>query len=239
MATSSQLHSHRDYTIGWICALRKEQTAATAMLDAIHEDLPNPSTDPNAYTLGSIGKHNVVIACLPEGKYGTNAAATAATWMASTFPSVRFGLMVGIGGGIPCNKIRLGDVVISKPGNGFPGVIQWDLGKVEHDGIIEHTGSLNNPPIALLTSLAKLGTKREMEGSQIPNYLANMGEKWPTLAAKYTRLESLRDTLFADDYPHIESTSTNSSSQEAQAYDTETEEEDEDEEEGGHRLQIL
>ncbi|KAK4073041.1 hypothetical protein Purlil1_13185 [Purpureocillium lilacinum] len=82
-------------------------------------DLPNPPKDDNAYTLGSIGPHNIVIACLPQGKYGTNSAATVATRLASTFPSVSLGFMVGIGGGIPPN-VRLGDVVVSSPGNSFP-----------------------------------------------------------------------------------------------------------------------
>lgn len=226
----SQAYSHRDYTIGWVCALRKEQTAATAMLDVIHDDLPNPPNDPNAYTLGSIGKHNIAIACLPEGRYGNNAAATAAAHMVSAFPSLRFGLMVGIGGGIPSNKIRLGDVVVSKPDSCFPGVVQWDLGKIEQGNIIEHTGSLNNPPTALLTSLAKLGTKREMEGSQIPNHLSAMGEKWPNLVAKYTQSASLRDNLFADDCPHIQDPSTNDVLQETQTRDTETEEDESEEE---------
>ncbi|KAL6789740.1 ankyrin repeat-containing domain protein [Trichoderma sp. SZMC 28012] len=226
--SASRVYSHRDYTIGWVCALSKEQTAATAMLDAIHDDLASPPNDPNAYTLGSVGKHNIAIACLPEGRYGNNAAATAAAHMVSTFPSLRFGLMVGIGGGVPSNGIRLGDVVVSKPDSCFPGVIQWDLGKIEQGGIIEHTGSLNNPPTALLTTLAKLKTKREMEGSQMPSHLAAMGEKWPNLVAKYTRSESLRDILFADDCPHIEGLSTEGSTKEAQTCDTETEEEEEE-----------
>ncbi|KAL7907040.1 ankyrin repeat-containing domain protein [Trichoderma velutinum] len=224
---ASVAHLHRDYTIGWVCALRKEQTAATAMLDTMHDDLPNPPNDPNAYTLGSIGKHNIVIACLPEGKYGANAATTTVTWMVSTFPSVRCGLMVGIGGGIPSNGVRLGDVVVSKPDSCFPGVVQWDRGKIEQGGTIEHTGSLNNPPTALLTSLAKLGTKREMEGSKIPTYLAAMGEKWPNLAAKYTRAASLRDILFGDDCPHVEGPLAEDSVKGAHADDTETEEEEE------------
>ncbi|OPB45737.1 hypothetical protein A0O28_0093040 [Trichoderma guizhouense] len=228
--STSQVYSHRDYTIGWICALRKEQTAATAMLDVIHDDLPNHPNDPNAYTLGYIGKHNIAIAYLPEGRYGNNAAATAAAHMVSAFPSLKFGLMVGIGGGIPSNKIRLGDVVVSKPDSCFPGVVQWDLGKIEQGGTVEHTGSLNNPPTTLLTSLAKLGTKREMEGSQIPNLLAAMGEKWPNLVAKYTRSEPLRDVLFADDYTHARGPATDDSVKGTQTCDTETEEgEDEDE----------
>ncbi|KAL6824588.1 ankyrin repeat-containing domain protein [Trichoderma sp. SZMC 28015] len=227
---ASQVYSLSDYTIGWVCALSKEQTAATAMLDARHDDLPNPPNDPNAYTLGSIGKHNIAIACLPEGRYGNNAAASAAAHMVSTFPSLRFGLMVGIGGGVPSNEIRLGDVVVSKPDSRFSGVIQWDLGKIEQGRLIEHTGSLNNPPTALLTALAKLRTKREMEGSRIPNHLATMGEKWPNLIAKYTRSQSLRDVLFADNYQHIHDPSTNGPPQVIQTCDTETEEEEEEEE---------
>ncbi|KAH2843618.1 hypothetical protein KXW36_009904, partial [Aspergillus fumigatus] len=92
--------THNDYTVGWVCALPKEQTAATAMLDQIHYDLPKPSTDHNTYTLGSIGRHNIVIVCSPKGKYGTNSASAVATRMVGTFPSIKVGLMVGIGGGI-------------------------------------------------------------------------------------------------------------------------------------------
>ena len=50
--------THDDYTVGWVCALPKEQTAATTMLDQIHLDLPKPIHDYNTYTLGSIGKHD-------------------------------------------------------------------------------------------------------------------------------------------------------------------------------------
>ena len=72
---------HADYTVGWVCALPKEQTAATAMLDVWHADLPKPSSDSSVYTLGSVGKHNVVIACLPKGKIGTSSAAIVTVWL--------------------------------------------------------------------------------------------------------------------------------------------------------------
>jgi hypothetical protein len=55
----------------------------------------------NLYTLGRIGEHNVVIACLPAGQIGNNSAAAVAMQMKLAFPSIRFGLMVGIGGGVP------------------------------------------------------------------------------------------------------------------------------------------
>jgi nucleoside phosphorylase len=44
-------------------------------------------------------------------------AAVSATRMLSTFNSIRFGLMVGIGGGVPSadTDIRLGDVAMSQP----------------------------------------------------------------------------------------------------------------------------
>jgi undecaprenyl pyrophosphate phosphatase UppP len=77
---------------------------------------PQLSQDDNAYTLGEIFGHNIVVACLPSGVYGTISATTIAAHLRTTFPSIRFGLMVGIGG-VPTakNDIRLGDVVVSLP----------------------------------------------------------------------------------------------------------------------------
>ncbi|KAK4083776.1 uncharacterized protein Triagg1_1438 [Trichoderma aggressivum f. europaeum] len=194
--------SHDDYSVGWICALPKEQTAATAMLDERHPDLPKNMNDTNTYTLGSIGSHNVVIACLPKGQYGTNSAAHVATLMIGSFPSVKIGLMVGIGGGVPM-KVRLGDVVVSTPGGQHAGVIQWDLGKATEGGTFERTGALSNPPGSLLTALAKLETEHELTGSKIPSFLDELKAKYPRLAKKYLKSDSLQDVLFKADYPHV------------------------------------
>ncbi|KAH7232462.1 hypothetical protein B0J15DRAFT_599313 [Fusarium solani] len=194
---TTETRNHDEYTVGWVCALPKEQTAATAMLDQRHADLQKPPNDPNTYTLGSISKHNIVIACLPKGKIGNNAAAAFAAQMVRTFPSIKVGLMVGIGGGIP-PKVRLGDVVVSTPVDQYPGVVQWDFGKTEKDGF-RRTGALNNPPSALLTALTKLETNHEMHGSEIPQYLDDLKKNWPNLVPKYTRHDSLKDPLFARD----------------------------------------
>ncbi|RAH45300.1 5'-methylthioadenosine/S-adenosylhomocysteine nucleosidase family protein [Aspergillus brunneoviolaceus CBS 621.78] len=189
--------TREDYTVGWICALFEEQVAATAMLDQIHPDLPKPPNDPNAYTLGSIDQHGVVIACLPSGKYGNNPAGTCANHMVRTFQSVRVVLMVGIGGGIP-PKVKLGDVVISTPVDRFSGVIQWDLGKAEKDGKFRPVGSLNNPPTALLTAISKMRTRHRLNGHQIPRYLDTMGKRFRKLVPEYTQSTSLIDPLFRD-----------------------------------------
>lgn len=100
-----------------------ELTASEGMLDEIYPAQNQPQGDDNVYTLGRIGQHNIVIACLPAGSTGITPAAKGAADMLRSFPSIRFGLMVGIGGGAPSSAskspdeedIRLGDVVVSVP----------------------------------------------------------------------------------------------------------------------------
>lgn len=144
------------YTVGWICAIRTEFTAARQFLDEIHE-LPSrtSSNDNNAYTVGRIGKHNVVIALLPIGGYGVVPAAAVARDMLHSFPNIKIGLMVGIGGGAPSDKhdIRLGDVVVSCPVGGRGGIWQYDFGKDVQDQEFQQSGHLNQPPSLLLTSV--------------------------------------------------------------------------------------
>jgi hypothetical protein len=65
--------------VGWVYALSKELTAARAILDKAHTLFKSDNVrDNNSYVLGRVGEHNVVMACLPAGVYGTNAAATVA-----------------------------------------------------------------------------------------------------------------------------------------------------------------
>lgn len=122
----------QNYTVGWICAIPTEYVAARAFLDKVHEGPEYVSDrDNNDYTLGKVGRHNVVIAVLPDGEYGTASAASVASDMLHSFPNIRIGLLVGIGGGAPStdHDIRLGDVVVSSPYGGNSGVFQYDFGK--------------------------------------------------------------------------------------------------------------
>lgn len=93
--------SHDDYNVGWICALPLEMAAAKTMVDEFHPPLSQPPNDSNTYVLGRVGSHNVAIASLPSGVYGTTSAAIVAKQMLLTFQSIKFGLLVGIGGGVP------------------------------------------------------------------------------------------------------------------------------------------
>jgi nucleoside phosphorylase len=171
-------YTHDDYTVGWICALAKEQTAATAMLDVTHPDLLKQHNDPNTYSLGSVGEHKVVIACLPRGCVSSNTAATVAVWMTYTFPSVRLCLLVGIGSGIP-PTVRLGDVVVGMPAGTLSGVEEWDVEKSKK------VGEMSRPPSILLSALTRLQSDHDFHGSKIPEYLAGLGQKSKRLAAKY------------------------------------------------------
>src|SRR2546423_782093 len=132
------LESRNQYIVGWIAALPLERAAATAMLDERHRkplDFVQPLSDKNSYTWGRIGEHNVVIASLAAGVYGTTSAAATALPMLSSFPHIRVGLLVGIGAGIARpddgRDIRLGDIVVSQPDGRSGGVIQYDLGKAK------------------------------------------------------------------------------------------------------------
>src|SRR5215469_4836625 len=113
-----------NYTVGWICAIRLELVAAQVFLDKEHEKFKFVDDNDNIYSLGKMGEHSVAIDALPNGEYGLVSATTVAKDMQRTFPNLKIGLMVGIGGGAPSvkNDIRLSDVVVSEPGNGFGGV---------------------------------------------------------------------------------------------------------------------
>jgi nucleoside phosphorylase len=199
------------YTVGWIAALKTELAAAMAMLDEVHEkphDFVQPRTDTNVYTWGRMGEHNVVVASLPAGHYGTTSAAATALPLLTSFPQIRVGVMVGIGGGIARPRkgrdIRLGDIVVSRPKGGSGGVIQYDLGKAITGNKFENTGFLNSPPEALLKALAKLQALHELGQSKVPALLDEMYRKHPKLKAGFVYQGAENDRLFKAKYDHVE-----------------------------------
>lgn len=148
------------------------------MLDERHDkpcSFVQHHADTNSYTWSKIGEHNVVIASLPAGLYGTTSAATTASNLLSSLPQIRIGLLVGIGGGIARPEqgrdIRLGDVVVSQPQGTTGGVIQYDLGKARANQKWERNDFLGMPPRVLLQALANLQAEHEMGESRIPELL--------------------------------------------------------------------
>jgi nucleoside phosphorylase len=179
-----------------------EKAAFVAMLDDVHEALPTPKNDDNSYTLGRIGDHNIVAACLPAGMTGNNSAATVAKDMLRSFP-IKIGLMVGVGGGVWSKKVdvRLGDVVVSQPEGIHGGVVQWDFGKMESGGF-NRTGSLNKPPRPLLNAVQDIKTKHITDGDGLAEHLSKMVQNKPRMAQAFTYQGTEHDDLYEPVYNH-------------------------------------
>lgn len=154
--------------------------------------------------MGRIHHHNVVIACLPAGVYDITPAATVAKDMLRTFPSIRFGLMVDIGGAVPSSThdIRLGDVVVSEPTGTSEGVIQYDQRKVTQGGKFQQTGSLNSPPMILLTALGRLKAEHEYSDNKISLFLSEIYEKYSKIKREYAFPGRSHDQLYQTTYDH-------------------------------------
>ncbi|KAM3504633.1 hypothetical protein MY10362_003451 [Beauveria mimosiformis] len=191
MASRKALDSPDAYVVAWIAALPIERASAEAMLDeeqAAPIGFTRHQTDGNVYTWGRIGEHNIVIASLPAGVPGTTSAATTASNLLSSLPSIRVGLLVGIGGGIARpdedHDIRLGDVVVSQPDGATGGVCQYDLFKAKSGDIRELKGFLGRPPTVLLSALASIQAEHERKDSKVPCFLQEMLDKNPKMGRR-------------------------------------------------------
>ena len=195
---------HKDYQIGVVCALAIEKAAVRATLDEEHPSLERLDGDENHYTLGRIEAHNVVIACLPAGDTGTANACNVATHMQRTFP-IKYGLMVGIAGGVWSKKhdVHLGDVVVSQPGGRYGSVVQYDFGKTAKNGRFERTTTLSEPPRELLQSLQTLKENHDMEGDRLPDVLRSILDKLGSRAARFRSPGMEEDQLFDASYDHV------------------------------------
>jgi hypothetical protein len=185
-----------DFRVGWICAVQTEYVVACELLDEEYPALPVNSThDNDSYTFGRVSQHNVVVACLPKGKYGLTSTTSAAKDMLRSFPSIRFGLMVGIAGGAPSKKhdIRLGDVVVSSPTGRTGGVIHYETIQNQR---LERTGALDAPRMMLLTALNAIGARHERKGHRIAETVQRMVEQNVRLRKNYGRPEAGMDQLY-------------------------------------------
>ncbi|KAH8680012.1 nucleoside phosphorylase domain-containing protein [Tricladium varicosporioides] len=142
--------THDAYTVGWICVIEPERDAVRALLDAEDEQLPAGENDDNSYLLGRIGQHNVI----------------------------RFGLMVGVGGGVPRSPhsedsredIRLGDIV---------------------------------PPVILLKAIKRLQWDHRYKIGEMHQYIHEVTSKIADLdIGDYRFPGRSQDLLYKADYPH-------------------------------------
>ncbi len=184
MSRSGRPASRNDFEIAVICALRIESDAVFAMFDEDWEDGPKYAkveNDTNAYTMGRIGVHNVVLAYMPG--IGKVNSATLTGQLNISFPQIRIGLIVGICGGTPFIRehpryrrdidVFLGDVIISTQ------VAQYDLGHLYSNGLkpidtLQNTlGRPKDEIRAFLHKIQGLNDRKRLE-HRIRGYLADV-----------------------------------------------------------------
>ncbi|KAL4745055.1 hypothetical protein BDW72DRAFT_208515 [Aspergillus terricola var. indicus] len=140
--------------------------------------------------------------CL-AARSGTSNAAITATDFRRSFPKLRFGLLVGIGGGVPRDPsescdIRLGDVVVAAPGTLSNGLTHYDHGKQLSDGFI----LLNFPasiPWVLEGAVGKVKAFEILDQSTMLQTISAVTEKYPV----FQRPDDQHDLLFQPTYGHI------------------------------------
>lgn len=210
MSPSGRPASRNDFRIAVICALRIESDAVVAMFDEDWEDGPKyekVENDSNAYTVGKIGVHNVVLAHMPG--IGKANAATMTGKLNISFPQIRLGLVVGICGGMPFIRetlrdsrdidVFLGDVIISTQ------VAQYDLGHLYSNGLIPIDtlqNTLGRPKDEIRAFLHKLQgfkDRRRLE-NRIRGYLANVLQQEDFKKSNYQGED--KDILYESSYRH-------------------------------------
>ncbi|KAF2221118.1 hypothetical protein BDZ85DRAFT_24368 [Elsinoe ampelina] len=199
--STARPRSRDEYTIGIICALGTERTAVQAILDDIHNILPPSEGDKSLYLLGSIGTLHVVVACLPAGYVGKVEAATLAGSVAQSYRCLEFVLMVGVGGGVPLHGIRLGDVAVSVPTDGYPGLVEWDLGR--EGQTFQRTGAHKPPSRIALNAVQSLRSGHDFGQSHLLRHIQQAAMRHPHLDGRYTRPpDQSTDIVFESSYTH-------------------------------------
>lgn len=192
---------HRDeFEIAIICALTLEAEAVDALFDKYWSEeiyrYGKAQGDPNSYTTGAIGHHNVVLAHMPG--MGKVSAGMVAASCRTSFPNIKLALVVGICGAAPSGTdkedILLGDVIISE------GVVQYDFGRQfpdRFDPKTHFTDVLGRPntEIRSFMSMLKIRRYRDMLREKMSRHLARLDD-----TAQHPGAEA--DRLFESAYRH-------------------------------------
>lgn len=200
-----QPHDRDDFEIGIICALQSEANAVEALFDKYWDEdgdrYGKAIGDPNSYTTGAIGRHNIVLAHMPG--IGKSSAASVAASFRSSFGRIKLALVVGICGGVPFGpdneEILLGDVIIST------GIIQYDFGRQLPDRFARKDtleDNLGRPSTEIRAFLSKMGGYRGHKYLQENtfSYLQELYQNDHFRNAQYPG--ELEDKLYEPTYRH-------------------------------------
>ncbi|TLD20509.1 hypothetical protein PspLS_08284 [Pyricularia sp. CBS 133598] len=176
-----------DFEIAILCALPVEADAVLSLFDEDWDENADGRPygkaigDPNAYTTGLVGRHNVVLAHL--GGMGNVSSASAATSFRWSFPNIKLAFIVGILGVVPFDPKEtgmtrktervFGDIIVSE------GVVQYDFDRQYSDKfVVKDTlrDAYGRPNLEIRALLAKLKSKtyRKRIQQKIAEYLESL-----------------------------------------------------------------
>ncbi|KAL4925973.1 5'-methylthioadenosine/S-adenosylhomocysteine nucleosidase family protein [Aspergillus undulatus] len=201
-ASAISTSDREQFSIAVFCALPKEADAVVELFDDIwtRGAYDKAAPDDNAYTVGRIGRHNVVLVHMAG--MGKGVACQAASSTKSSFPGVKLAFVVGICGAVPFgdgqSEVILGDVVIGSS------IVQYDLGRQYPDAFTTRARHEvhRRPPRKIQSVLSKLMSTRAREGLQASasQHLTILDEKLGLRGSSYPGSE--QDELFPPDYRH-------------------------------------
>ncbi|CAG9977745.1 unnamed protein product [Clonostachys byssicola] len=213
MASTSRPRDRSDFRVAIFCALPLEADAIFLLFDHFWDDgdssYGRAEGDPNHYTNGRIGQHDIVLAHLPG--MGTQNAAAAAASLRTSYTELKLVFLVGICGGVPeidGVDAFLGDVVISRS------IVQYDYGRRYPDRFEvkatteDSLGRANKDIRGLLASFetdrekARLEDKAGRYLQDIQNKTEPSGPRRLKGGRKYRNRGLGKDRLYKADYIH-------------------------------------
>ncbi|KKK20491.1 hypothetical protein ARAM_005192 [Aspergillus rambellii] len=199
--TTNSFNSDTEHLIALICESPFDLAVLKAMIDVSQGRITGPSLeDDNTYELGLIADHKVLILCLHTGYLDGEGAAAAVMRMFQSFPSIRVGIMVGVGGGVPSakNDIRRRDVVVGMSrSHGTASHLHFDFDNHATD---PKKTSVVRLPTAIATAIAALEAECILGFRRILAILDETLPKYPALQERFRYAWSRTDFMFEAEY---------------------------------------
>ncbi|KAI0901985.1 hypothetical protein F4806DRAFT_502000 [Annulohypoxylon nitens] len=165
------------YTVGWICAGVVEFSTARNFLDEKHSKKHN-------YTLGRIGKHNVVLALQDKSsRHEPTRPSRATENLLRDFTNLRICFLLSVGGGAPSQRhdIRLGDVLVGFTDHNTESVLHCDYRRTINKNKFTSRGILRPPSIVVQEAIKELRTEYGYRIRQIRDTVTTFFHRNPDL----------------------------------------------------------
>ncbi|PYH88252.1 hypothetical protein BO71DRAFT_468737 [Aspergillus ellipticus CBS 707.79] len=209
MSVISRPSGRAAFRVAILCPRPRDAHAIKLLFDFIYDETSSDKYgvvqgDPNKYTLGRIGRYDVVLVHMPQP--GKVAASSVTGHIKLSYPGIEIAFLIGTCGEVPNGgepgalegrkDVFLGDVVISE------GIVQCDLGK-RHPGRFTRKNTvksnLGRPNQSIRSFLAQLRMWHDRLTDNHKSYLVKIQN-----GLKITSPGVEKDILFRPSYRHGE-----------------------------------